>query len=178
MSYLRFSWVDGYTWFQDTLLDADVAINAMMWQNAGRSGIDQWNFILSPETASQDPSGKYVRKWVPELARLPNNNHVHRPWTAPQSVLTKAGISLGETYPLRVIVDLKSERRKGLESVLRMRKASPKNNSPTGYDLITLPDGSRSIVFTKKEYRIQHDCGQIRSNVGRKQPKTARKRRR
>ena len=32
ISYLRISWVEGYLWFQDTLLDADMAINAMMWQ--------------------------------------------------------------------------------------------------------------------------------------------------
>lgn len=31
----------GARWFHATLVDADVAINAMMWQNAGRSGIDQ-----------------------------------------------------------------------------------------------------------------------------------------
>ena len=30
-------------------MDADIAINSMMWQNAGRSGIDQWNFVISPE---------------------------------------------------------------------------------------------------------------------------------
>jgi deoxyribodipyrimidine photolyase len=38
ISYLRLSWLVGYRWFQDTLLDADVAINAMMWQNGGMSG--------------------------------------------------------------------------------------------------------------------------------------------
>ena len=35
--------------YEDTLVDADIAINSMMWQNAGRSGIDQWNFVISPE---------------------------------------------------------------------------------------------------------------------------------
>ena len=40
-------------WFHETLVDADVAINSMMWQNAGRSGIDQWNFVMSPENGSQ-----------------------------------------------------------------------------------------------------------------------------
>ncbi len=40
------SWVEGYKWFQDTLVDADVAINAMMWQNGGMSGLDQgWIFM-------------------------------------------------------------------------------------------------------------------------------------
>ena len=41
IEYLGISWVDGARWFHDTLVDADLAINSMMWQNAGRSGIDQ-----------------------------------------------------------------------------------------------------------------------------------------
>ena len=48
ISYLRISWIEGYKWFQDTLLDADIAINAMMWQNGGMSGLDQWNFVMHP----------------------------------------------------------------------------------------------------------------------------------
>ncbi len=46
--------------------------DAVVFQNAGRSGIDQWNFVLSPETGSQDSSGEFCRRWLPELARLPN----------------------------------------------------------------------------------------------------------
>ena len=45
MSYLRFSWVDGYTWFQDILMDADFAIDVMIWQNGGFPGLEQWNFV-------------------------------------------------------------------------------------------------------------------------------------
>ena len=54
-------------------MDADLAINSMMWQNGGHSGLDQWNFTLHPVTHAKfaDPTGEYVRKWVPELARLP-----------------------------------------------------------------------------------------------------------
>ena len=72
VEHLRVDWVKGAAWFHTTLVDADAAINPMMWQNAGRSGVDQWNFVMSPENASQDPSGSYVRAWVPELAKLPN----------------------------------------------------------------------------------------------------------
>lgn len=41
VEYLRVSWTKGCEWFHYTLVDADPAINAMMWQNAGKSGIDQ-----------------------------------------------------------------------------------------------------------------------------------------
>ncbi len=39
--YLNLPWTKGAEWFHDTLFDADLAINAMMWQNAGKSGLDQ-----------------------------------------------------------------------------------------------------------------------------------------
>jgi deoxyribodipyrimidine photolyase len=154
VEYLRVNWVKGCEWFHYTLVDADSAINAMMWQNAGKSGIDQWNFVLSPETASQDPSGAYTRKWVPELVALPTTELIHRPWLAPREVLDQAGIILGETYPRRIVADLKSEREISVQSTLDMRRRSQDANSDRGYDYITLPDGKRTVVFTKKEYRI------------------------
>jgi deoxyribodipyrimidine photo-lyase len=33
--YLNMHWAEGARWFHDTLVDADLAINSMMWQNAG-----------------------------------------------------------------------------------------------------------------------------------------------
>ena len=122
VEYLRVNWVDGAEWFADNLCDADPAINAMMWQNAGRSGIDQWNFVMSPENASQDPTGRYTRKFVPELARL-QNKHLHKPWAAPAQHLKEAGVTLGATYPNRVVTDLREERRQSVEAVLDMRRA-------------------------------------------------------
>eukprot|EP00429_Kryptoperidinium_foliaceum_P029869 CAMPEP_0176134266 /NCGR_PEP_ID=MMETSP0120_2-20121206/68089_1 /TAXON_ID=160619 /ORGANISM="Kryptoperidinium foliaceum, Strain CCMP 1326" /LENGTH=225 /DNA_ID=CAMNT_0017469911 /DNA_START=157 /DNA_END=830 /DNA_ORIENTATION=+ len=154
VEYLRVNWTKGCEWFHYTLVDADSAINAMMWNNAGKSGIDQWNFVLSPIAASQDPSGDYTRKWVPELAELPSASLVHRPWEAPAEVLEQANIVLGETYPDRVITDLKGERAKSIESTLEMRRKSQHANTDRGYDVIGLPNGKSTVVFTKKKYRI------------------------
>mmetsp|Transcript_10509 Transcript_10509/g.17472 ORF Transcript_10509/g.17472 Transcript_10509/m.17472 type:complete len:693 (-) Transcript_10509:35-2113(-) len=153
VEYLRVSWVDGEDWFHDTLCDADSAINAMMWQNAGRSGIDQWNFVLSPEAASQDPTGEYTRKYVPELAALPKQ-FLHKPWLASAKVLSSAGVTLGENYPERIISDLSAERHESVEAVLEMRRANQKHNDERGYDTVVLPDSSVTKVFTKEEYRI------------------------
>jgi deoxyribodipyrimidine photolyase len=154
VEYLRVNWTKGCEWFHYTLVDADAAINAMMWQNAGKSGIDQWNFVLSPTTASQDPSGDYTRRWVPELSKLPNANLVHRPWEATPEQLKKANVVLGKTYPHRIVEDLKVERQKGIDATLSMRRNHQEANSDRGYDMITLPNGERTVVFTKKEYRI------------------------
>lgn len=151
--YLRVHWVKGAEWFHETLVDADSAINPMMWQNAGRSGIDQWNFVPSPETASQDGTGDYTRQWVPELARL-SKQTLHRPWQAAKDELVQAGVVLGETYPSRVVDNLKAEHDKTVTSVLKMRRESQDKNDGRGYDLITLPDGQETVVFTRKGYRI------------------------
>ena len=62
--FMRVSWVAGARWFHDTLVDADLQINTMMWQNAGKAGLDQWNFTMSPVSRAQDPTGAYVRKYA------------------------------------------------------------------------------------------------------------------
>ena len=50
----------------------------------------------------QDAHGVFTRRWVPELADLPDS-FLHEPWKAPQDVLEKAGVRLGETYPERMV---------------------------------------------------------------------------
>jgi deoxyribodipyrimidine photo-lyase len=45
-----------------------------------------------------DPSGHYVRTWIPELGRLPDR-FLHKPWEAPTDVLRAAGVQLGKDYP-------------------------------------------------------------------------------
>ncbi|KAL3911791.1 MAG: hypothetical protein SGILL_007144, partial [Bacillariaceae sp.] len=164
VEYLRVNWTRGCEWFHYTLVDADHAINPMMWQNAGKSGVDQWNFVLSPTTASQDPSGDYTRRWVPELANLSNANLVHRPWEATEEHLKKAGVVLGETYPHRIVEDLKGERQKSINATLEMRRNHQEVNSDQGYDMITLPNGDKTVVFTKKEYRLDSNGALLKDN--------------
>lgn len=49
-----------------------------------------------------DPHGEYVRRWLPELARIPTE-WIHHPWNAPEPVLQAAGIELGSNYPLPIV---------------------------------------------------------------------------
>ena len=116
-------------------------------------GIDQWNFVMSPENGSQDASGQYVAKWVPEVALLPKSK-IHKPWKASEDELQKAGIILGDNYPHRIVADLKAERERSVEAVLDMRRQHQQWNDGNGYDIIQLPSGDKTKVFTKKEYRI------------------------
>jgi deoxyribodipyrimidine photo-lyase len=55
-----------------------------------------------------DPDRAYLRRWVPELAALPDA-WIHRPWQAPANVLAAAGVALGQTYP-HPIVDFPASR--------------------------------------------------------------------
>jgi deoxyribodipyrimidine photo-lyase len=61
-----------------------------------------------------DPDGDYVRRWVGEIAKLPNTL-IHKPWMATPLELANAGIRLGKTYP-QPIVDHKSARERALKA--------------------------------------------------------------
>jgi deoxyribodipyrimidine photo-lyase len=104
---LRIHWLEGARWFWDTLVDADLANNTMGWQRSAGCGADSAPFfrIFNPSTPGSkvDPEGAYVRRWIPELTRLPKA-WIHRPFEAPIEVLAAAGVDLGKTYP-RPIVD-------------------------------------------------------------------------
>jgi deoxyribodipyrimidine photo-lyase len=49
-----------------------------------------------------DPKGDYVRRWCPELSKLPDE-WLHKPWQASPEILARAGVQLGRTYPDPVV---------------------------------------------------------------------------
>jgi deoxyribodipyrimidine photo-lyase len=99
---LLIPWQQGEAWFWDCLVDADIANNAASWQWVAGCGADAAPYfrIFNPVKQGQqyDPDGAYVRRFVPELAALPDA-HLHAPWDAPANVLAAAGVILGKTYP-------------------------------------------------------------------------------
>ncbi|MBU1288189.1 MAG: DNA photolyase family protein [Alphaproteobacteria bacterium] len=54
------------------------------------------------QSMDHDRDGAFIRRWVPELAGL-SNAHIHAPWDAPKGELSRAGIVLGQTYPMRIV---------------------------------------------------------------------------
>jgi deoxyribodipyrimidine photo-lyase len=123
--HLLIDWRAGEAWFRDTLVDADLANNVCGWQWVAGSGADASPYfrIFNPTLQSRkfDGAGEYVRRWVPEMALLPDK-HLHEPEAAPAGVLADAGVVLGETYPAP-IVDHRYARDAALAAYASIRQA-------------------------------------------------------
>ena len=123
---LMLPWQLGKAWFWDTLVDADLANNAASWQWVAGCGADAapyfriFNPILQGEKF--DPDGAYVKRFVPELARLPAQ-FIHRPWEADEATLRAAGVELGRSYP-RPIVDHGKARDRALAAFATLKQAT------------------------------------------------------
>jgi deoxyribodipyrimidine photo-lyase len=122
VKHLRQHWRAGEAWFWDTLCDADLANNAASWQWVAGSGADAAPYfrIFNPMDQGRkfDPDGAYVRRWCPEIARLPNAM-LHAPFEAPPEILRTAGIVLGSTYPRPIVrhADARAAALAGYEAV-------------------------------------------------------------
>ncbi|MBQ4875341.1 MAG: deoxyribodipyrimidine photo-lyase [Rickettsiaceae bacterium H1] len=115
---LLLHWKHGERWFWDCLVDADSANNSVSWQWVAGCGTDSAPYfrIFNPVTQGQkfDPKGEYVRKFIPELKNLPDK-YLFSPWEAPEEILQKTNITLGENYP-KPIIDLKFTRERALNA--------------------------------------------------------------
>jgi deoxyribodipyrimidine photo-lyase len=116
-------WRRGEAWFWNTLVDADRAQNAGNWQWVAGSGADAAPYfrIFNPVTQSRkfDPEGTYIRRWVPELARL-DAKAIHAPWEAAPLDLAAAGVVLGKDYP-SPIVEHDEARKRALAAYEKVR---------------------------------------------------------
>ena len=126
IKHLLIDWRQGEAWFWDTLVDADPANNTASWQWVAGSGADAAPYfrIFNPTSQGEtfDPDGAYVRRWVPELARLPAS-YIHKPHAAPREMLEQAGIRLGDTYP-RPMVEHGAARQRALDAFQSIKNAA------------------------------------------------------
>ena len=103
---LGLDWRRGERHFARKLIDYDLAANNGGWQWAASSGCDAqpWFRIFNPVTQSQkfDPQGRFIRRYLPVLAALPDRA-IHAPWTASAEELSTAGVTLGANYPLPIV---------------------------------------------------------------------------
>jgi deoxyribodipyrimidine photo-lyase len=114
---LHVPWQWGAKFFMDHLVDGDIASNNHGWQWTAGTGTDAAPFfrVFNPTSQSEkfDPTGEYVRQWVPEIAGL-DNNSVHAPW--------ELGLLAPSAYP-PPMVDHANER---LEALSRYKSVSGK----------------------------------------------------
>ena len=103
---LGIDWRRGEAYFALHLNDFDLAANNGGWQWASSSGCDAQPYfrIFNPVSQSRkfDPSGKFIRRYVPEIARLPDDA-IHAPWEARPVDRLAAGLVLGRDYPEPVV---------------------------------------------------------------------------
>ena len=103
---LGIDWRWGEKYFATHLNDFDLSANNGGWQWASSSGCDAQPYfrIFNPTSQSEkfDPEGKFIRRYVPELAALPTAA-LHAPWLAKPLELQEAGVVIGKTYPAPIV---------------------------------------------------------------------------
>jgi deoxyribodipyrimidine photo-lyase len=103
---LLVDWRRGEKYFADNLIDFDLAANNGGWQWAASTGCDAQPYfrIFNPVSQSErfDPGGKFIRRYLPELARVPDR-FVHAPWTMPAAEQAACGCAVGRDYPAPIV---------------------------------------------------------------------------
>ena len=123
---LGLHWQWGERYFAEKLIDFDLAANNGGWQWASSSGCDAQPYfrIFNPVSQSEkfDPQGKFIRRYLPQLAGL-SDKSIHAPWAAPAMERLAAGVELGRNYP-HPVVDHALAREKTLERYAVVKKAA------------------------------------------------------
>ncbi len=103
---LLINWQDGEAWFMENLIDGDPAANNGGWQWTSGVGTDAAPYfrIFNPVLQGEkfDPSGDYIRRWVPELTVVPAE-YIHKPWLMPDKMQDDLGVKIGEHYPFPMV---------------------------------------------------------------------------
>ncbi|MDI1310039.1 MAG: deoxyribodipyrimidine photo-lyase [Methylotenera sp.] len=103
---LLIDWRWGERYFAEKLIDFDLSANNGGWQWAASTGCDAqpWFRIFNPITQSErfDAQGKFIRKYMPELAKC-NDKEIHAPWLIPPLHLQELNLVIGQDYPAPIV---------------------------------------------------------------------------
>jgi len=110
---LHIDWRWGERYFRSKLLDGELAANVGNWQWSASVGVDPRPLrIFNPILQSRryDPDGTYLRRWLPELQRLPAE-HIHDPWSMSPLEQEHHGLRIGVDYPRPIVNHMERKRR-------------------------------------------------------------------
>ena len=124
--HLLLDWRLGEAYFAGKLIDFDQSANNGGWQWAASTGCDAQPYfrIFNPINQSEkfDAEGKFIRRYVPELTKVPTK-YIHAPWTLPPLEAQSCGFVLGRDYPAP-IVDHATQRAEALKRYAAAAKKS------------------------------------------------------
>jgi deoxyribodipyrimidine photo-lyase len=124
VKHLRINWVEGEEHFRNCLLDFNEANNVAQWQWVAGCGADAapyfriFNPILQGEKF--DKEGLYVKKWVPELSKVPSK-FIHKPWEMELRYQEAIKTIIGKDYPNPIVIHEKA-RASALEAFQSLKK--------------------------------------------------------
>ena len=98
-------WKLGEKVFEEKLMDIETASNNGGWQWSASTGVDPRPLrIFNPRLQAEryDPEGEYIRRFVPELARVPTK-FIHSPHTMPPALQRELGVTIGNHYPSPIV---------------------------------------------------------------------------
>jgi deoxyribodipyrimidine photo-lyase len=107
VKHLRINWKEGEKYFRNCLLDFNEANNVAQWQWVAGCGADAapyfriFNPILQGEKF--DKEGLYVKKWVPELSKVPSK-FIHKPWEMELKYQEAINTVIGKNYPKPIVI--------------------------------------------------------------------------
>jgi deoxyribodipyrimidine photo-lyase len=111
---LLIDWRLGEQYFMQRLIDGDPAANNGGWQWTAGTGTDAAPYfrVFNPILQGKkfDPNGTYVRRWLPELASVPDE-YIHAPWEMPSGLQVKSGCVIGKNYPAPIVDHAKARQR-------------------------------------------------------------------
>ncbi len=120
------NWQSGEQWFMQHLVDGDPAANNGGWQWTAGVGTDAAPYfrIFNPvlQGLKFDPEGTYVRRWLPELSRVPTR-FIHTPWQMPLEIQAAVGCQIGADYP-RPILDATQTKERTLTAYRQSKAGS------------------------------------------------------
>ena len=111
VKHLRINWKEGEKYFRNCLLDFNEANNVAQWQWVAGCGADAapyfriFNPILQGEKF--DKQGDYVKKWVPELSKVPLK-FIHKPWEMEKKYQEAINTIIGSDYPMPIVIHEKA----------------------------------------------------------------------